>query len=194
MVVKSEQYRDQLIGLLPRGDAWRRDPESWLGRLLHGIAEELARIDARAVDLQNEADPRTCYETLADWERVCGLPDECTGAGETLAERKSRIWAKIIESGGQSRRYFRNLAAALGYDVEIEEYDRLRVGDRVMERCCGEDWMHAFAVVAPETTIRYARASALCAGERLATWGDDALECVIARAKPAHATVLHIYE
>ena len=115
MAAKAEDYRRLLAALLPQGLIWPRDAESNLGRLLHSLAEELARIDARGGDLINEADPRTAFELLSQWEKVCGLPDECSALSETLAARRGAVLAKLTALGGQTPDYFIELAATLGY-------------------------------------------------------------------------------
>ena len=188
-----DNYAEQLAQLLPSGDAFA-NTDGDLGKVLESPAVELARVDSRAEDMLREADPRTTYEMLPDWERVCGLPDECTGGAETVEERRLLVTAKVVQRGGQSRAYLEGLAAALGYDAELQEYTAFCAGDDAGDPCYDDDWAHAFTVLVPEgTTIRYFAASSGCAGEPLATWGDDALECVISRAKPAHSTVLFAY-
>jgi uncharacterized protein YmfQ (DUF2313 family) len=189
-----DNYKAQLGQLLPPGKAFANSDNSKLGDLLAAQSVELARVDGRAEDMILEADPRTTNEMLPDWERVCGLPDECTGGGETVEERRQLVTAKYTQRGGQSPGFFQELAATLGYDVEIEEYHAFRVGDDTGDPAYDDDWAHAFSVLVPdETTVRYFASFSGCAGEPLATWGDDALECVITRAKPAHSTVLFAY-
>lgn len=77
MVLSAEAYLAQLQALLPPGSAWPRAANATLTKLLGALAEELARLDARALALIDEADGRSTLELLSDWERVCGLPDPC---------------------------------------------------------------------------------------------------------------------
>ncbi len=44
--------------------------------VLTGLAEELTRIELRALDLIEESDPRSAEETIEQWEEMLGLPDE----------------------------------------------------------------------------------------------------------------------
>ncbi|MDR3661593.1 MAG: DUF2313 domain-containing protein, partial [Mycobacterium sp.] len=74
-----EQYQEQLRSLLPAGPAWDPEQVPEIQPVLLGIAQELARVDARAVDLLNEVDPVTVSELVPDWERVMNLPDPCLG-------------------------------------------------------------------------------------------------------------------
>jgi uncharacterized protein YmfQ (DUF2313 family) len=111
-------YVRQLRNLLPPGVAFDElQPE--LKKMLAALAEELARVDARGIDLINEADPRTADETIADWERVLSLPDEQVPViAGTLAERRIAVTQKYTARGGQNVAFFVALAAACGYTVE----------------------------------------------------------------------------
>lgn len=70
-------YFLQLQALQPPGSALPRDTESVWSRLLGALSDELERVENRSEALVRESDPRTTEEMLTDWERVCGLPDEC---------------------------------------------------------------------------------------------------------------------
>jgi uncharacterized protein YmfQ (DUF2313 family) len=193
-------YREQLGALLPRGRAWPREEGSTLMRLLHAEADELARVDARLSDLFEETDVRSTLELLGDWERVAGLPDACTPAPDSIAERRTALLSRLTSQGGQSRAYFIELAATLGFAITIDEFRPFVAGSYAGDDICGEDWAHAWRVnVLPPAidtgegfTVTY-----LCAGgnagDYLAGYGSLDLECIINRAKPAHTTVLFSY-
>lgn len=196
-------YKAQLAALLPRGRAWPREDGSALMQLMHAEAEELARIDGRISDLLEEVDPRTTLELLDDWERVAGLPDTCIAAPDSIAERRAAIQSRITGMGGQTREYFINLAATLGFAITIDEFRPFRVGDgRVGEMLCDEAWAHVWRVnVQPPAvddgrglTIRYFRVGQSRVGERLVGFGSLDLECIIRRAAPAHTTVNFAYD
>ncbi|HCU26116.1 MAG TPA: phage tail protein [Deltaproteobacteria bacterium] len=187
-------YRNLISQLFPSGDAWNQNEGSTWKKLIHAFADEFFRIDRRAQDLLNEADPRTTYEMLEDWERCVGLPDECTGLANTLEERRDQVVAKLVKRGNQSIQFFKELAAPLGYAIEIEEYDQFHVGDRVGGRLYGVEWMHAFGAIAPLQSLRPFRVNSYTVEERLVEFGDEALECLITKAKPSHSVVLFIYQ
>ncbi len=194
MGLSLKDYQNQVSRLLPTGEAWNRNEGSTWQKLVNAFADELFRIENRTQDLLNEADPRTTYEMLEDWERAVGLPDECTGLANTLQERRDQIVSKLVKRGNQSIQFFKDLAAPLGYPIEIEEYDQFHVEDPVGGPLYGVDWMHAFGVIAPLQTIRPFRVNSHTVGERLVEFGDDILECIINHAKPSHSVVLFIYQ
>jgi len=121
--LSAHDYRQQLEALLPRGPAWNVEPGSDRAALLDALSEEPARVDARAWDLLEEADPRTTRELLSDWERDSGLPDKCSfGIATTLTERRDALVAKLTQDGGASEAFFIVLAKQLGYEITITTY------------------------------------------------------------------------
>lgn len=185
----SQQHKDILRLLLPIEIGGVNDADLEI----EGAA--LDRAQKRARDLLNEMQPDTSSEMLADWERVLGLPDPCMGMLTTLQERRAAVMAKWREKGGASRGYFIGVAKKLGYDVTITEMGPFMVGRSAVGDCLSQnaDWIHVWRVNAPETTVRYFRAGQSTAGDPLAKWGNEMLECIIRKLKPAHTQVLFGY-
>lgn len=194
-------YARQMAQLLPKGPAWAFAPDGIFARLLLAMAAEFARVDSRALDLIDEADPRTTLELLPDWERVAGLPDTCTGAPEETNERQVALHQKLVGIGGQNRAAFIEIASRLGYAIVIEEHRPCRVGMRCGAPANGQDWAFAWTVhVQPfegyfeeSSFIAHAKAGDP-AGVRVRGFGALDIECVIRRAAPAHTHVLFAYD
>lgn len=195
MGMTANDYLAQLQALLPQGPAWPRDADAALTQLLHAWADELARVDGRALDLVEEADPRTIAELLADWERVAGLPDACVEAlagSQTTAQRRAALVAKLTTIGGQSAVYYIALAAQLGYTIGVTEFDLHTVESDVEHPLYADPWQFAWQVDAAQDTVgRLAVTDTV--EDPLAWWGNELLECVIRRLKPAHTHVLFAY-
>lgn len=191
-------YRDQLAQLLPPGRAWTRTADSDMGRLLAALADELARVDGRAANLVEEADPRTTLELLSDWERVAGLPDNCTGTSGTVSERRIALLSKLTQIGGQSIPAMAMLAARLGYVVEIAEFAPAVVGLGAGDELTGDAWAHAWLVevlIDEESYLAsYAEfVAGSASGDPLRSVGALDLECVLGRVKPAHTHIVFVY-
>lgn len=189
-------YLAQLQALLPQGFAWPREADAALTKLLLAWADELARVDGRAADLIEEADPRTTAELLADWERVAGLPDPCVEAlagTQTTAQRRAALVAKLTTIGGQSAAYYIALAASLGYTITVTEFRPFVAGSVAGDALTNDEWIFAWQVNAPAESIVAFAAGRSCAGEPLRAWGNELLECVINRLRPAHTHVLFAY-
>ena len=185
-VVPSSIYLDLLKFLLPPGRALPRQTGTVLDSLLHALAEEFARVDLRAIQALDEANPATTLELLQDWERVAGLPDPCVGVlAETIQGRRDALIAKLTQSYGQSRQFFINLAAAMGFTITITEHDV----------SFGSPLVYTWIVNADaDATAVYFTAGDSAAGDYLLTInGNEALECAIRASAPAHTIVQFAY-
>lgn len=89
--VNVDSYARMMLALLPPGRLWRLIPQSWLWKFFLGCAEELGRLDARTVDLLDEADPSTADETLPEYEEDLDLPSD-----GTKDEREARVVAALV--------------------------------------------------------------------------------------------------
>ena len=195
MALIDTDYLHQLQALLPHGPAWPRDDTAALSRLLAALATELARVDGRAMQLVEEADPRTVAELFADWERVTGLPDACAvafGGDQSMSQRRAALVGRLTTMGGQSSAYYVGLAAALGYAITISEFSEHSVNDNVEHPLYGAAWNFAWQVNAALNTVTEFTIDSTV-DDPLATWGNALLECVINRLKPAQTTVLFSY-
>jgi uncharacterized protein YmfQ (DUF2313 family) len=191
-----DDYARAMADLLPWGWAWTRDPDSVLMATIAGLAVEYARVHGRDCDLLAEAYPGTAIETLTDWERICGLPDPCTGPLDTVQERRLAVLAKLASRGGQSRQYFIDVAAAVGFTITIEEFTPFRAGmGRAGDPLYGIDWMYYWRVISWEANQKIIafRVGQSVTRERLRSWGNDMLECLIRGLMPAHTIVQFTY-
>ncbi len=192
----ADDYAAQLLALLPTGAAWSKDHEAGLGDLFTGMSGEMARLDSRAQALFDEADPRTAFEMIADWERVLGLPDPCTAAATTLSARQVIAWRKLAFQAGQTPAFYVALAASLGIDIEVHEFDpAVDVYDGSLTALiAGGRYRFVWRVhVLTQTDYTVFRAGQSSAGDLLAEGGSLDIECVINAAKPAHTHVIFTY-
>ncbi len=191
----ASDYAAQFAQLLPQGAAWNTEEGTVLAELLAALAQDLARLDAALCRLLDELDPQRTLLLLPEWEAMCGLPDQCSQPGETVAERRAAVVAKLTAQGGQTPAYFAELATMLsGAVCTVREYRPFRVGiSCVGEPLSNGDWQHAFTIEAPETPIRTFCVGQSCVGEALRSWGNERLECTIRRLAPAHTIPTFTY-
>lgn len=193
MVLTPSDYEGQLARLLPHGPAWPTEPGTATMETVGGMAEEFARADARIGQLVNEADPRTTYELLADWERVCGLPTVCmAGIDQTIAQRQAALVARLTDIGGQRPVDYIALAASVGYAITITEFQPHSVGMAVNHPIYHHDWAYAFQVNGDLLTRTWHSVGG-AVSEPLSAWGNELLECVILGKSPAHTEVIFSY-
>jgi uncharacterized protein YmfQ (DUF2313 family) len=191
----AEDHLDHLLALLPTGAAWPRERESGLGDLFTGWAAELARLDQRIAQLHEEADPRTTVEMIGDWEDALGLPDPCTAAATTLSARQIIAWRKLAWQAGQTPAFYIALAATVGMEIEIHEFDP-DVDDHdaaLTSMITSGRWRFVWRVhVLTATDYTVFRAGSR-AGDYLRDGGAIDLECMIRAAAPAHTHVIFTY-
>lgn len=192
-----EAYLNQLIALLPSGQAWNTEAGSNLTAVLGVMAAELAYIHGRADTVIREALPSTTVELLPDWEALAGLPDSCSPLADTLPERISALVSKITRIGGQSRQFFINLAAELGYQIEITEYRPFMCGithcDEPLTE--GHDVRFHWHVLVDGAKPLYLRTGESTLDQRLLDWRQaDDLACIFQKLKPAHTELIIGYE
>lgn len=146
----------------------------------------------RAGDILRESDPRSVIESLSDWERVYGLPDPCMGPAQSFAPRRAALVAKVDGVGGLTKQYFIDLAAQLGYAITIDEFAPHSVISRVNHALYGTGVYWLWQVNAPATTS-FMHSVIGPVSEPLAVIGNQLLECVLGRLKPAHTTLVFNY-
>lgn len=176
--------------LLPTGVFDTSAPLIATELLAEGSALDVAQA---TVDLLlNECDPRTTLYHLTDWERALGLPDLCVGLQPTVDQRRAAVVAKATQHPNLSRAYFIKLAAALGYTITITEFSVYSVISALNAPVYDWRWLFSWQVNAPIiNTHGYTVLSAV--NEALSGTGNEILECVIRKNRPAHTYVQFAY-
>ncbi|MBD8554930.1 DUF2313 domain-containing protein [Rhizobium sp. CFBP 8762] len=184
-----------LINKLPTGFALG-GRDGVIDTLLNATAEQLATTESHAQTLMDEADPRTAYGLLADFERVLG-PDPCgrDTASLTIIERQRLAHQRWTATGGQSIPYMISVAAKLGVSVTIDEFWPSRAsGLRAGQRLRPEGSQFVWRVNIPGLTVTTKfRAGASVSAHRLGTFSLSSIECELRRIKPAHTTLVFSY-
>jgi uncharacterized protein YmfQ (DUF2313 family) len=194
-VLDADDFAQALADLLPVGAVWPREPDATLMRLVAGLAGGANAAHQRAQDLlMRESDPAQTVELLPDWERAYGLPDTCAPEAQGLQERQAALQARIAALGGQSRAYYIAVAAALGFQITIDEFRPFRADRSTADTPVYDTpWPFTWRVNAPDLTTIYFRADRSTSEEPLERASNQILECVLERLAPAHTTVLFSY-
>lgn len=194
MAVSHDAMRSALIALMPRGIVWNTEPGSGWWKLLDALAAGFSRLNDAADKLLVEANPRTTYELLPDWERALGLPDLCGSADLSVADRRAAIIARLTAVGGATPAYLIQQAEAMGYaGATIEEYDLATCGGDCEQSLCDEPWLFTFTLHLPQEP---GSLGATCVGsceDFLGMPPNNRIECLINRIKPAHTHAIYAY-
>lgn len=134
----AEEYRKQLLSLLPKGRFWTRAVESFLSEYMHALGEEFSRFDERTEDLIDEAYPTYTTELIAEHEEDYGIDTEDVQVTTSVAERRNQINAKLIAVGQQNKEYFEEIAESLEYDITIYENTPFWAGVGAAGDSCGD--------------------------------------------------------
>jgi uncharacterized protein YmfQ (DUF2313 family) len=202
-----KEYLRAFLNLLPLGIAWPRKRDSVLVKTSRGLTNIWGFVDSRAADLlERESDPRITIELLPDWEESWGLPDPCFPSATSIAERQKMLVLYMTWLGGQSRKYFTDLMAWLGYTIEIKEFAPFmagvsRVGDtRNMYDQTGlfrwyigpPEQRFYWSVHVGQVALTWFRAASGQAGvdPHLKFGVPEELECLLNRWKPAHTELV----
>ena len=190
---RAADYLNQLKALLPFGPAWYFDDDSTNAKLIDAWSQEFSRIQESADYLIDQADPRITVDFIFDYERIFGLPTDCmAGIQQSLAQRHNALISQMTAAGGQSIDYFIGLALSAGYDITITEFFPFSVGMTVADLIYDQDWDFAWQINAPATTVSSFLVTS-GVDESLASWGNNLLECLINRYKPAHTIAIFSY-
>ncbi|QRM55156.1 putative phage tail protein [Sinorhizobium sp. BG8] len=122
------------LSLWPQGAAWGSpDGEavplsSNLARFTRVLLDGLVLLYARAFRVAIEASPRGAAELLDAWEDDHGLPEPCFSGDRTTTERLSALADKVRGGAVAHPTDFIRVAAAYGFEIEIEEPDIFTCG------------------------------------------------------------------
>ena len=188
-------YLSLLQASLPQGLAWPRSPTALLTKMLNAIATEFARVDARALNLMDEQDPRTTLELLPDHEAFAGLPDPCVTTEQTIEQRRNALKSKLRMRGGQSPTYFIAAAEDMGYvGATIEhQYHIMHCNDECDYLLHSASDVHTWTLNLPSDGAYFVMTTNSTCDDSLAAWGDEAIECRVNRYKPAHTNIIFTY-
>lgn len=174
--------RNLLASLLPPGRAFPLFIGSEFMKLLSAFGAELDRLELRARDLREEADPRTTSEMLPDWERVL----EIAAAG-SFTQRERTAAALLAMRGGQSAAYLVRVARAIGYNATVTEYPDFEPPPLLGQELTEEQKKFCFQVTVQDAST-FSFTVGMKIGQPLRIYGVDSvdLKTMIAALKPAH--------
>lgn len=198
MGMNVQAWLTSLQALLPPGRAFTLDPDANFTKLLEAISAMFSSAESLAVDLRNQsADPLVAIEMLPDWERLLGLPDDCTvGLELSIAQRQRAAFARLVERGGQSKPYFIALAEAYGEPG-------CTIDDGFAQMTCNDDcndvlysledvFTWRVNIPRPINQVEAMTCNDDC-NDSLASFTISLAECPITERKPAHTQVIFSY-
>lgn len=179
--------------LLPTGAVWPRDAIAVQTQTLAPLVKGYTANAAAAAGLLQDAFPVAPVFLLPEWQETLGLPDPCAGPAPSLLVSQQQVAARFVAGGGQSVKYFVNVAAALGYDITITQFTSFKFGQKFGQPMYGTAWAFAWQVNAPSFTVEDFQFGRNNFGDPFASWGNTVLQCELQRLAPAHTTLIFNY-
>jgi len=190
----SLDYSDLIKAHLPRGLLWDMlEADPIFSEIIGAFADELALVEARSLDIIAEADPRQVKELMPEWQAYAGLPEPCGQAPSTLIEQRNALLNKLTAIGGQSRQYFIDVAAKLGFAITLTEFAPLRCGFQLGGQFAAEEAIFTLQINAALNTVFHSQYGQMQCGDQIRSWGNESLECALNQIVHAHMTLLFSY-
>jgi uncharacterized protein YmfQ (DUF2313 family) len=189
------QVQQQLLSEGPDGWAFSRDLDDYEPALFLPAATELSLIEASALSMLPQIDPRTAPNLLPDWERVLG-PDPCQAA-YPITDTVTRgliAFERLTNRGTICAGYFERYALSIGETITIEEFPASVCG---MSKCGDSlnpppgqcDILVTLGSVEVVTAI----CGISTCGDSLGTFDRSVMECVIRQGVPLYVTPYFSY-
>lgn len=208
-----KKYKGLLPSLLPKGRLWNPLEQPNFKKYLDSLANELCRVDDKVEDLLFQADPRQATidgGLIEEYERLLGLPDECTSEGTTLTldERRDQITQKLTNIGGLSKTFYEFIGNQLGFTISVDNDVNFIVGRSTVGQALtnyfnvpftvgctvGEQllligWRYYFSATLPTAAANFFEVGNNTVGDPLVDFSNDLMECTLQKLKPAHSAV-----
>lgn len=207
-----DRYQDLLENLLPKGRLWQPKEQPTFSKFLGSTAVEPCRVEDRVSDLLREADPRITDELLDDWERLLGLPDECSPGMQTPDQRRAQVTEKYTNVGGLSKEFYEFTAAQLGFPTVVVSnfvnfvvgrgtvgqplsnyfLETLQVGEPIGVPLQVVGWRYYWHVDMPATSVETLEVGEPI-GVGLREFTNPVIECTMRKLKPAHSGIFFTF-
>jgi len=188
---------DELLSLLPPGDALPRDPASNVGLLFAPLAAEVAGFEATRQRLLIQTSPINAVELLEDFERVLG-PDPCKADVQlqSLDQRQRYADYRWNAHWDATPAALVLAAAAVGVSVTVDTFDpdMCGAGECGLGECGPETEAYGWVVHAPT----YALIDGECGASECGDWINEAavpaLDCILGQWVPLHRRLLVVFD
>jgi len=117
-----EEVTRQLASTIPDGRAWQAKslPGTNMYAVVSACASEFRQIQIQIETLASEFDINLSEQLLPDWEKSCGLPEECIGQMASLADRRNAVILRLRRIPFVTKEDYENLAFQLtGLSVTV---------------------------------------------------------------------------
>lgn len=188
-----EEFRDSLLGLMPRGFAWYKGNDGNWWKLLSAFGSTFAEVYGTLRSLVDESSPlkTTSY---ASWEKELGLPRKGLEFSED-SDRLAEIYRIARRPGGCTVPYFKGIVSLFGLGCRVYEY--WKNSEKFEDVDFGTDdpnfyWMVQLEYQTSEIYTDVFSCNSEC-DDYLRTWWRENVETLLELSKPAHTKLVFTY-
>ena len=162
--------------------------------LTDALADQFHEIDLAATGLLDEIRPNTTVDLLPDWERVVGLPDECSELASNIAERRAAVLSILVSQPNLNPSSYEAIAEEFGVTITVRELDRTAANAIPNLNTTGGRWRFVWWIDIPSTAdVRYFTTLSDVLTPLRDVERNPELECRLRRVAPAHTLVVIDY-
>lgn len=186
-----DEFRDVLIGMMPRGFAWYTGHDGNFYKLLSAIGFALYYVYSMLVDLVRQMSP-VKTGSLTTWENELGLPRDGL-SHDNESDRISEIYRISRKRQGFTVPFYKSVCRLFGFEPQIYEYWKTPSAFSGID--FGSDDPNFYWMVDCGTEVgevKYATCESTCE-DYLSWWGITAMENLLNLIKPAHTKLLSRY-
>ena len=190
--VENEEFRNALLGLMPRGFAWFTGKMGNWWKLFSAFSLGFSAVYSVFRLLVDESSPAktTSYE---EWERELGLPinglEQRTDGG-----RLAEIYRVARKQGGCTVPYFKSIAALFGINVGIYEYFKNPEKFEGVDFGYDDPNFYWMLEIEAESEDWHACTCNDTCNDYLQYWWNAPMESLFDTVKPAHTKLLYAYK
>ena len=185
--VDRDAYRDQLHALLPAGRAWPEEADTTLDALVRAMASQVSEVDRSAANLLTEIRPNTTFDLLPDWERVLGLPDDCSDLGSDVTTRRASVLALLVTQPTLHPDDYVEIGERYGVTITVDDLNQTRADAVPSLDTTNGKWRFVWFIDIPASADNRTFRVNSRVNERLTTFSRNTeLECRLLKAAPAH--------
>jgi uncharacterized protein YmfQ (DUF2313 family) len=183
-----------LAAYLPQGKMYdaKNIRDTNFNKLLTSFAQEYTRIQEKINELSYEDYIAQTQELIENWESALGIPDDCFTNTVSLTQRQLQCVVKFAQMNIQTEADFIQLAATLGYQIEILHGIVYSVFPMLLPALLGSAKSARFTMIIKFLNMDKPQ-NVFPMTFPFVFQGQNVMECVFNHLKPANVRIIYWY-
>lgn len=183
-----------LAAYLPQGKMYdaKNIRDTNFNKLLVSFSQEYTRIQEKINELSYEDYIAQTQELIENWESALGIPDDCFTNTVSLTQRQLQCVVKFAQMNIQTEADFIQLAATLGYQIEILHGIVYSVFPMLLPALLGSAKSARFTMIIKFLNMDKPQ-NVFPMTFPFVFQGQNVMECVFNHLKPANVRIIYWY-